>query len=503
MSQAATEPANQPRHAPAQRGARQRVQADRTEMGVEGAPLVDRQGEPRGADRACDLRFRTGADDGRSDAWIRVAPSDHDLRDGRAATSRDRRDHLIQRTRDAAKVSRMEHRCAATPVRRARRPGTREEATTERRVCEERLECVRVLRDRIAREQVVFVLHGRQGPGEAPPALVALRGRHVRDPDRAHLAGATQILEGAESIRERDVAVEVMDLDQVEALHAEPAQTRFDVLAYGLWPTIPSNPSAIRRLEQKVAVVVVPPETDLGQHLYAPRRFPREELPEECFRASELIQRRGVDDIEPSVDRRFEHRETRLVPFRRAAVHRSEDDGWHGEIGERASRERIHRATVSCSPPSENPSSGTAVAIIPRVMSFAASHRARAGVRLQIRQAEVVLRGVCLDISLARFIEAWLATLSDLDSGPVQIVVLGHRGWPHREIMVEATVYARFGAGRSRSMHTQQALHEAFSHVHAQLIALFPEAPELPEATIDEARPDMTTVRRAAIVEVA
>src|SRR5262249_41089027 len=177
------------------------------------------------------------------------------------------------------------------------------------------------------------------GPTSRARATSAAGG--VGDPAVADLALPDQALDFSPRFLDRRVAVDVVELEQVDALALQPAQARLDIGANGARAQI--HPVAPLRVGQRAA---------LREHedLVAPT----EGAAHDPLRASPAVERRRVDPVHAGVERRVD-RADRLGlvlrpppngPVAPGADRRRADADWRDlYVGERS---RLHAADATC-----------------------------------------------------------------------------------------------------------------------------------------------------------
>ena len=151
-------------------------------------------------------------------------------------------------------------------------------------------------------KHAVTRLVGHDHAGRA--VLVHLRRCTVRDADLAdfallaqrHQAGHRVLDRGFERFRRLRVR-----LHQVDAVGTEPAQAVLDLDAEGARLQAAAHRPAVL-LKMQRAGVVAPPEAALGgdQGIIAP---PRKRASDDLLAVAESINRRGVDQVDPGVQR--------------------------------------------------------------------------------------------------------------------------------------------------------------------------------------------------------
>ena len=202
--------------------------------------------------------------------------------------------------------------------------GTRQQPARDRRVCDEgdapRAAGVEQSRLRIAHHRRVFVLHRRDRVNRMSPRKGG--GRHLAEPDRADLARLLGPDQRADRLLDRHVAVEPMQVVEVDAVGAEPAERRVQRLRDRLRPAVEHAP-AIAHVEHALAG-----EGELGPAVH-------HRAPEQLLVATAAVKRRRVEQGHAAIQRVVEQPGA-LVLWRRHAVgvaqiHAAEPDRRHRE----------------------------------------------------------------------------------------------------------------------------------------------------------------------------
>jgi hypothetical protein len=119
-----------------------------------------------------------------------------------------------------------------------------------------------------------------------------------------------------------------MQLQQVDGLDPQPAQASLDLVAKRMRPSVfpdnPPNPGSIDELEQRLAVTVVPAQTNLGENLDAVAAV-GDGLAQRRLGVAEAVQGGGVEAGDAALERGVAHAGG-LGGRARGTSHAPEDD---------------------------------------------------------------------------------------------------------------------------------------------------------------------------------
>ena len=143
----------------------------------------------------------------------------------------------------------------------------------------------------VAVEQAVLVLQRAYGADAEHPLDVG--GGVVRDAPVADLAFVDQALHLGPGVLDRRRAVDIVELQQIDALAPQPAQARVDIGADR--PRAEVHPVTALRVGQRAAL-------GEDQHVVSPV----ERTADDLLRAAPPIERRRVDPVQAEVERRVD-----------------------------------------------------------------------------------------------------------------------------------------------------------------------------------------------------